>query len=264
MSTHLPTSGSRWILIDGNNWFARDFFAAGDKAPATFLRRLADISDDLSPTRVAICWDTRSFRHDKYPGYKSGREEKPAGFAHTMHELRETLATLDVTSFDAHGYEADDLLATLAAQAIDEGERAMIFSSDRDLHQCLVDGAVNQVTKVDRPSARQLRYEVLTAAGVKRDFGVHPHQWVDYRAMVGDSSDSIAGCVGIGPKVAVEVLSRFDDLDAFFGRPYVPAITARQRNLLLNFAEQLPQMRELITLCRDAPLPATWLEDIPF
>lgn len=253
-----------WILIDGNNWFARDFYAAGDRAVTTFMRRLQDVRIDRGATRVAICWDTRSFRHDKYPGYKSGRDEKPAGFAHTLQELRETIATTDVVSFESPGFEADDLLAALAAAAIDEGERATIFSSDRDLHQCLVEGRINQVTRVERPSANLLGYTVVTAATLKRDFRVHPHQWVDYRAMVGDSSDSISGCVGIGPKVAAEILSRFDDLDGFFREPFVPAITNRQRALLIAFAEQLPGMRDLLTLRRDAPLPTTWLQPVPF
>jgi 5'-3' exonuclease len=252
-----------WILIDGNNWFCRDFFAAGERSVAQFLRRVADVRRDRKATRIAICWDTRSFRHDKYPDYKAGRDSKPDGFCDAMQELRETLATIDVSSFDAPGFEADDLLAALAAAAIDEGERATIFSTDRDLHQCLVDGHVNQAMRVLRDGSR-LQYDVATAATLKRDFGVYPHQWVDYRAIVGDSSDGLKGCVGLGEKVAAEVLSRFDDLDGFYREPFVPAITKRERALLLAYAPKLEQMRDLLRLRRDAPIPATWLAPIPF
>lgn len=252
-----------WILIDGNNWFCRDFFAAGNRAVDMFVRRVADVRRDRAATRVAICWDCRSFRHDEFPGYKADRDEKPVEFILGMQDLRETLATMDVHSFGAMGFEADDLLATLAATALDEGERATICSADRDLHQCLVDGRINQVTRVLRDGA-QLRYEVMTAALLKSQFGVHPHQWVDYRSIVGDKSDGIKGCPGLGAKVAGAVLSRFDDLERFFAEPFVAPITTRERALLLAHAKHLPALRTLLTLRRDAPLPSTWLEPIPF
>lgn len=253
-----------WLLIDGNNWFARDYFAAEYHATRNFLTRLADVRADRRPNRVAVCWDSRSFRHDLDPSYKAGRGDKPEGFNAALADCRDRVAALaGVHSFAVPGFEADDLLATLAAAAIDEGERATIFSSDRDLHQCLTDGWINQVTRVLREAPGKIAYEFLTAKTFSDAYRVAPHQWVDFRAIVGDKSDGIKGCPGLGPKVALAVLSRFDSLDEFWDRPFEPSISNRERALLLNFRDKLPAARRLLTLRRDAPLPATWLESIP-
>lgn len=252
-----------WLLIDGNNWFARDYFASGTAAATTFLRRLSDIRGHLHPERVAILWDTRSFRHDLASDYKAGRGEKPPGFGPTMHELRDQLAIQDVASFSVDGFEADDLIATLARQAIDEGCKAMIFSNDRDLHQCLVGGCINQITAMRRVRPGEFSLQVMTAAKLKEQFGVHPHQWVDYRALVGDTSDGIKGCYGIGEGVARSILERFTDLERFYKRPFEINLSPSQRTKLLNFREKLPDVRRLLRLVDSAPLPATWLERIP-
>lgn len=250
-----------WILIDGNNWFARDFFAAGPRCVCTFLNRLQDVLDDRQPDRLAVCWDSpNSFRKELSPSYKSQRGEKPPGFQKSIGELMEQVARLNnVTSISASGFEADDLLATLAQMAVDEGEKAMVFSADQDLHQSLVSGMVNQVTAVTRPGRNQVHYAVLTANSLHDKTGIHPHQWVDYRSLTGDSSDNIKGCHGIGRDSARKILQAFDSLDAFYANPFAVNLSQRQHALLMNFRQQLAETRRLIKLRRDAPLPASWL-----
>lgn len=251
-----------WTLIDGNNWYARDFFASGPSAPGNFIRRLDDLIAQLSPERVAIAWDTRSFRHDISPSYKAHRSPKPDGFASALTELQNTLALRDIYSYSSDGFEADDLLAAMAASAIDEGIKAMIFSSDRDLHQCLVSGRVNQVTAVGRRDRHTLDFTITTADLLHKANYVHPHQWIDYRSMLGDKSDNITGCPGVGPAAAAEVLRACGSLDGFYANPLAPRITARQRESLLAFRERLPDVQALLTLRIDAPLPTGWLEGV--
>lgn len=253
-----------WLLIDGNNWFARDFFASSDSAADNFLRRLDDLRSQIIHTRVAICWDARSsFRHELSEGYKAKRAAKPDGFYRNLTELRNDLATLvGVYSFHAEGFEADDLLATLVRNAQDEGDRAIIFSSDRDLHQCLVPGIVSQVVQVSRLKPGQLSFSTMTADKLELEYSVKPWQWIDYRTMVGDNSDCIPGCRGVGPKAATEVLRKCQTLDRFFEQPFLPAIQPKQRQALLAFKPEVNLRRRLITLCESAPLPALWLEGI--
>ena len=252
-----------WLLIDGNNWFARDFFAAGPSCVTTFLNRLRDVQAEREPDRVAVCWDSaESFRKQISPAYKAQRGEKPPGFRTAFCEVQEAIAELpNVSSLSASGFEADDLLATLASMAEAEGERAMVFSADRDLHQVLVDRVVNQVTVVSRPQPGVMKYVYLTAQMLKQQTGVQPHQWVDYRAMTGDKSDNITGCPGIGPTTARAILERFDSLEDFYGNPFGVKISQRQQALLLNFRTELPKMRRLLKLRTDAPLPASWFRE---
>lgn len=252
-----------WLLIDGNNWFARDFFAAGPRCIGTFLNRLRDVQADRKPDRVAVCWDAgESFRKQISASYKAQRGEKPPGFNKSLSELRAAVDKLSpVASLSAASFEADDLIATLAAMAVDEGVKAMVFSADHDLHQILVDRLVNQVTAVTRPSAGVLNYTVVTASLLQESSGVQPHQWVDYRALTGDTSDNIKGCSGIGPQAARAILERFDSLEDFYRNPFaVTALNRRQHTLLMNYREQLPNVRRLLKLRIDAPLPASWLE----
>lgn len=252
-----------WLLIDGNNWYARDFFASSDSAQDNFLRRFADLRSQVQHSRVAIAWDSTSFRHELSEGYKAKRTAKPDGFKAKLNDLRNTLATIDgVTSFAVEGFEADDLLAALARNAQDEGEKAVIFSSDKDLHQCLVSGTVSQVTAVSRLKPGSLTFSTMTADRLTTEYGVKPWQWVDYRTMTGDSSDSISGCQGIGPKAATEVLQKCGTLEAFFSSPFLPSLSARQRNLLLAWRPKVDLTRRMLTLVESAPLPGTWLQGV--
>lgn len=254
-----------WLLIDGNNWYARDWFASEKEAPGNFVRRLADLRSQVEHSRVAICWDARSsFRHELSEGYKAKRAAKPDGFYGNMNDLRNELATVaGVASFEVEGFEADDLLSALVRNALDEGEKAIVFSSDRDLHQCLAAGLVSQVTQVSRLKPGSLSFSVMTADKLEKEYyGVKPWQWVDYRIMVGDQSDSISGCPGVGPKSAAEVLRACQTLDAFFAQPFLPKLSPKQRSTLLAFRDQVDLRRRLITLVEGAPLPATWLQGV--
>lgn len=253
-----------WLLIDGNNWFARDFYASNNDAPGNFLRRLADLRSQVTHSRVAIAWDARSsFRHELSEGYKAKRVAKPDGFYGNMNELRNELATVaGVASFEVEGFEADDILAALVRNALDEGEKAIVFSSDRDLFQCLAAGTVSQVIQVSRLKPQSLSFSVMTADKLETEYGVKPWQWIDFRTMVGDQSDSISGCPGIGPKTASEVLRACKTLDRFFTEPFLPKLTSRQRSTLLAFRSQVDLRRRLITLVEGAPLPAAWLQGV--
>lgn len=251
-----------WLLIDGNNLFCRDFYANQQYAVGSFLRRIDDLREQLEPTRVAICWDSGgSFRDELFSGYKAARGPAPDGLATALRQVREAVESRGgIESAACERFEADDLVATLAALAIDEGEQATIVSSDKDLHQCLADGRVNQILKINRPSRSRLAFDVMTAAGLVERYSVFPHQWIDYRALTGDASDGIPGCDGIGPKAAASILGRYDSLDDYYANPWKIKLGPSQERNLKRFRERLPLSRQLLKLQTVTPVAASWFE----
>lgn len=242
-----------WMAIDGNNWFAQCFYASPDQAEIAFARRLETCMQQLQPDHVFMCWDNgATFRHELFPGYKAQRMTKPNGFDSALRRTKARIRTLDgVTALTAAGYEADDCIASAVSIAKHEGQQVIIFSADRDLHQCLVPGSVTQVTKVMRESANQMRFDTINAERLEEKYGVPPCQWVDYRVMIGDASDGIPGCKGVGPKAAARVLQVHGDLDEFYKDPWKSNLTNKQRNALLQFRKQVSKKRMLIRLVND-------------
>lgn len=256
-----------WMLIDGNNWFARDWYATRNAKvtglAGQFLKRLSIIRDQYDLDRVVICWDSPdSFRRGVSATYKSNRTGKPDDFLMALPRAQaEIMASPLAQSYQCSGFEADDLLATLSTIAKGEGERAIIFSSDADLHQLLAKDLISQATSFQHMTATRYGLKVITADLLERDYGVKPWQWVDYRTIVGDKSDGIGGVAGLGPAVARAVLKNNRTLDEFSLNPWsVHGLTDRQRTLLIQSKASWPQLRQLLTLRTDVPLPATFFE----
>ncbi len=259
-----------WVIIDGNNWYSRAFYALTPtesqepgvikadldlrcvRSVQTVLRWIEDTERQLKPTTLAICWDSRkSFRKELCDKYKGHKGEKAEGYYSAMDALR--LRLKDYQQRESSGFEADDLLAGFARDAVDEGEKCLLCSSDKDMHQCLTAGFVSQCTKMKRTEGISgLDFRVLNAEGLFKKYGVTPSQWIDYRCMTGDKSDGLPGVDGIGPKNAMEVLVACGTLDGFYAEPFKAQIAVAKRNALLEFKSQLPLMRELITLRPDA------------
>ncbi len=212
-----------------------------------------------------IAFDSdRSFRRDLSPAYKANRRNKSDDYYDVLGRLRSRLEA-DAGRIVNHEYEvlerarfeADDVIAALVWQAHQEGQRSVICSSDKDLHALLAEGEVLQATKIERTGQRSVRANWMTAVTLKVKYGVTPHQWIDYRCMVGDSSDGLAGCVGIGASVAAEVLQACGSLDAFWGNPFKPRISAGARTKLVQFRAEYLSVRQLIELRNDC------LEGVP-
>ena len=253
-----------WLLIDGNNWFAQCQFASPEFGTVNFRKRLATLYAQVEHTRLAVCWDEgQSFRCGLSAEYKSHRDAKPANYGGQLAECRaETDEHPSVDSLSVDGYEADDLIATLTAIALAEGERAIIFSSDKDLHQLLVSGSVSQVTTVTRKTQKQLTFDTMTADRLEKNYGVKPWQWVDYRCLIGDTSDGIKGCATFGPKTAAKLLQQSKSIDGFYADPFRAPLTPRLRTLLTNYRDELPLKRRLLTLVDAVPLPAKFFAGV--
>ena len=264
------------VIIDGNNWFSRAWFALKPttstepevvridieersvRSIQTTGHWIQDIKKQLKPTTLAICWDSpSSLRKELFPEYKGGRGEKPEGYYEAMTVLRRRLR--DYWNVEIDGCEADDLLAKFAIDAVRTGEQCLLCSSDKDLHQCLVAGVVSQCMYVNRPGGgrQNLIFQVITADNWKDHYDVALSQWLDYRCMVGDKADGLPKPYGIGDKLARKILEACGSLDEFYADPLKAPITEGKRHAMLEFKSQLPLVRSLITLpIKKNPIPA--------
>ncbi len=248
-------------LLDGYALVYRSYFAfirnplknqQGRNVSAMFgfFRTLLSLFDQYKPRYFAVAMDSRAptFRHEQYPDYKATREKTPDELHEQVPTIEEILAALGVPVIRSEGFEADDVMATLAERCRSEGRSCYIISGDKDLLQ-LVAGPV----KVLRPEKGG--YEELGPAEVVRDWGVRPDQILDYLALIGDASDNVPGVRGIGPKSAAKLLQDFDTLDGVYKN--LEKAPKSQAEKLAEDRENAYLSRKLITLRTDVPLPST-------
>ncbi len=222
------------LLIDGHSLAFRSFYAfskGGDGGLSTkngvptsvtygFLKALLDNCRGLNPDGVVVAFDTAepTFRHEADEAYKAHRDEAPEHFFQDLGNLQQVLRSgLDIPLCMAPGFEADDVLGTLANQAADQGWRVRILSGDRDLFQ-LVDDArdIAVLYMGGGPYAKNSGPVEIRREQVIARLGVTPEEVVDLKALTGDSSDNIPGVKGVGPKTAIGLLQAHGDLDGVY------------------------------------------------
>lgn len=246
-----------WILIDGNNWFAQCYFANQEYVTRNFIGRLQTVLQQVPYEKAAVCWDIGdSFRVEIASSYKAHRESKGEDFHECLRQSREAVQSLGIAGVSLEKYEADDCIATLTTMALAQGKRAVLFSADKDLHQLLRAGSVSQVTQIERLTANRMKFSTVTADALLEKYGVRADQWIDYRAIVGDPSDGIAGCPGLGKAAATEILQQSGTLDAFYARPFEARLSDKQRTAMINYRKDLADVRKMLTLVDDLPLAA--------
>lgn len=249
------------VLIDGHALAYRAFHALpleafttklGEPTNATygFTRTLMDlIMSDDPPKYLAVSFDQgMTARDELYEEYKATREKMPDELDVQLRRIREVVAAFNVPILEVDGYEADDVLGTIAHQAKEKGTPVLIVTGDRDLLQ-LVDGNT-QVQLPERRSVSEQR--IYDEAAVREKMGVRPDQVVDYKALVGDSSDNIPGVYGVGKKTAVRLLDKYDNLDGVY--EHVEEVKTRFRNRLEEGKESAYLSYRLARIRTDAPI----------
>ncbi len=168
---------------------------------------------DEEPTHVAVAWDVKgpTFRHEEYIGYKATRPKTDEALLEQIPLTKEMIASFGIKEFERQGFEADDLIGSLAKKFYDQVDEVVILTGDQDLMQ-LVNGKV----KVLLPARGKVPAKLYGEAEVIERYGVKPKQIVDYKALVGDPSDNIPGVAGIGPKTASKLLQEFGDLEGIY------------------------------------------------
>ncbi|MCP9884858.1 DNA polymerase I [Synechococcus sp. ATX 2A4] len=270
------------LLVDGHSLAFRSFYAfakGGEGGLATrdgvptsvtygFLKALLDNVKGLSPQGVVIAFDTAepTFRHVADAAYKAHRDEAPEHFFSDLANLQEILAgAMDLPLCMAPGYEADDVLGTLANRAANDGWRVRILSGDRDLFQ-LVDDArdIAILYMGGGPYAKNAGPTLIQREGVISKLGVTPEEVVDLKALTGDASDNIPGVKGVGPKTAIVLLQENGSLDGVYAalesladaKDSKGALKGALKTKLTVDKDKAYLSRQLAEILIDIPLPS--------
>jgi DNA polymerase-1 len=170
------------------------------------------------PRCLAVAFDSRTptFRHKMYPEYKATRQKAPEDLHEQVPLIEEFLVCLGIPAFRVEGYEADDIIATLARKCADENRHCYILSGDKDLLQLVGQGIYELQPAKTNSTAGKIPYELVGSAAVKAQRGVDPDKVLDLLSLAGDNSDNVPGVTGIGEKTAVKLIARYGSLDAIY------------------------------------------------
>jgi DNA polymerase-1 len=248
------------MLIDGNSLTYRAFFALPtDMATASgqvtnavfgFTSMLVNLLRDHRPDHLAVVFDRPepTFRHKAVETYKANRSEAPDILRQQMGLVRQVVEVLHIPMLELVGYEADDLIATLATEAKGRGDDVLIVTGDRDSYQLVEDPHVRVL--YNRRGVSD--YALYDEAGIVERTGVTPAQYVEYAALRGDPSDNLPGVPGVGEKTAAKLITTYGGIDGVYEN-----LDAQTPKLRQNLAENEAQARmnaELMMLLRDVPV----------
>ncbi len=258
----------RLLLLDGHSLAYRAFFAlpvenfsttTGQPTNAVygFTSMLINVLRDEDPTHIAVAFDVsrQTFRTEEYADYKAGRAKTPSEFNGQVSLIKEVLDALRIPYLELDGYEADDILATLTAQAEDAGfDEVLICSGDRDALQ-LVSGH----TTVLYPRKGVSDLARMTPDAVREKYGVSPERYSDLAALVGEHADNLPGVPGVGPKTAAKWIGLYGDLSGIVD--HVGEIKGKAGQSLRDHLDGVLRNRRLNQLLHDAPVTVT-VEDL--
>ncbi len=237
----------------------RNSWGENTSASLGFANFLNALRAEHGPEYLGVVFDSRPVHREAlYPKYKATRQKMPAELRDSIPRVRELLLAHRTRPLRVEGWEADDVIGTLARQAEREGLEAVIVSPDKDFLQLASDSV--SILKPSKGGPAGSRAEWITASDVSRRVGVSPGQVVDYLALVGDASDNVPGAPGVGAKTAAPLLARFGTLDEALQR--ADEIKGkRPREALQRFRDQILLSRDLVTIKTDLELPVS-LEDL--
>ncbi|MDQ7064452.1 MAG: DNA polymerase I [candidate division KSB1 bacterium] len=255
------SKGQKLFLIDGSALAYRSYFAfiqnplinsRGENTSAIygFVRTLFKIFDEEKPDYLGVVFDTSepTFRHKAYKAYKATRQKMPDEMSEQLPILRQVIEALRIPIIEVPGYEADDILATLALKARERGLQVFLVTSDKDLMQL-----VDSVIKIYNLRRRIDEAEILGPSEVEEKMGVPPQQIRDFLALVGDSSDNIPGVPKVGKKTAQSLLREYRSLDNLLDHLDEVASKSVRESLRQN-TDQARVSQQLVTLDTNVPI----------
>lgn len=251
------------VLIDGHALAYRAFFAlppdlktrTGELTGAVygFTSMLLHVWREERPDYLAVTFDVgKTFRNERYAAYKATRAKMPDDLAAQLDRIQQVVQAFNLPVVTAEGFEADDVLGTLARRAAADGLQTLIVTGDTDTFQ-LINPAVRVLVNQRKWSDTQ----VYDEAAVRARYGLEPHQLIDYKALVGDPSDNIPGVKGIGEKTAIQLLQQYGALEAIY--EHLDEITPKRAQTALAAGRDNAFLsKELATIRTDAPLNIRW------
>src|SRR5215469_15055399 len=248
------------LLLDGHSLAYRAFFALPPENFSTttgqptnavygFTAMLINMLRDERPSHIAVAFDRGepTFRHEQWVEYTANRREPPADFRSQLSLIFEVLDALGIQRLSVPGYEADDLIATLATQAADSNMKVLIVTGDRDALQLVNDDVTVLMTR--RGISDMTRF---TPSAVTEKYGLTPVQYPDYAALRGDPSDNLPGIPGVGEKTAAKWIAEYGSLAALVDN--VEQVKGRAGDNLREHLANVLRNRQLTELSRDVPL----------
>jgi len=252
---------AKLVLIDGHSILNRAFFGLPDltnsegihtNAVLGFLNILFKIVDEENPDYLVVAFDVKAptFRHEMYPAYKGTRKPMADELRQQVPIIKDVLKAMDITLAELPGFEADDILGTLAYRAENEGCEVSLVSGDRDLLQIATDKIKIRIPKT---KAGKTNIEDYYAQDVIKAYGVDPKTFIELKALMGDTADNIPGVPKVGEKTATELLTTYGSLDNIFAN--LGDITKKALNQTLTDNKDLAYLsKELATINVNAPV----------
>ncbi len=251
------------LVLDGNSIINRAFYGikllstrAGVYTNAIygFMTMFQHLLDETHPDAVACAFDLKAptFRHKAYDGYKAQRKGMPDELAQQLPLVQKLLRLLGYPVVTCEGFEADDILGTLARGCRESGWECVIATGDRDSLQLVGSGVQVRITatKAGRPEVT-----LYDEAKIRADYGVTPPELIEVKALQGDSSDNIPGVAGVGPKTAIQLIQQYHSIDAIYDQLDTLEIRDTLRQKLAAGRKNAYLSRMLGTICTQAPIP---------
>ena len=242
-------------LIDGTAYIHRAYHAIRDltnskglptNAVFGFTRMLIKLMEDRSPQYIGMFFDAKgpTFRHDMYKEYKANRPPMPEDMAMQIPYIKEITAAFNLPIIEMQGYEADDLIGTLARTAEKEGYEVIMVTGDKDFMQLVTDKAA-----IWDP----MKENTIDLKTIREKFEIEPHQMIDVQGLSGDTADNVPGVPGIGQKTALDLIKTYHSMQQLYEK--LETITKKkQRENLENFKDQAFLSRKLVTIDTAVPV----------
>jgi len=252
---------NRLFLLDAYALIYRSYFAfinaprVNSKGLNTstmlgFVNTLDQLIKNEKPTHIAIAFDMKgpTFRHDMFPAYKAQREEMPEDIRKAIPYIRDIIKGYNIPIIEKEGFEADDVIGTLAKTAEKEGFQVFMVTPDKDYAQL-----VSENIFMYKPKRMGNEMEILGIEQVCEKFEItNPLQVIDVLGLMGDTSDNIPGCPGVGPKTAMKLVSEFGSIEGVYQN--INKLKGKQKESLEQFEEQVRMSRTLATIILDVPV----------
>ncbi|MDR1778772.1 MAG: DNA polymerase I [Clostridiales Family XIII bacterium] len=248
------------VIIDGNSLVNRAYYAIQrpmitkegiyTQGIYGFLTMLSKIRADYEPAYITVAFDRKAptFRHEQYDAYKAGRRKMPMELAMQIPYLKDVLAAMRINMLEIDGYEADDIIGTVARRAEEEGLAPVIITGDRDALQLASEKTAVIITKKGISE-----FERYDEDAIQEKYGFSAQQFIDYKGLMGDSSDNIPGIPGVGEKTALKLMHDFGSVEAVIERAdEIPNAKLRQK--VEDYAQQALMSKRLATIFTSVPI----------
>ena len=265
----IKSKKERLIAIDGTSLIYRFFYAIqnemrnkeGQSTRGTygFLSMVFKLIEDYKPDYFVVAWDLKgpTFRHKQYKDYKANRKPMPDDLASEMPILQSVLEALDIKNLSLQGYEADDILGTISKRAENEDIDVLVVTGDRDALQLASDNVKVMINKKGITN-----FDMYDRNAMINEYGMTPEQFIDLKALMGDSSDNIKGVPGIGKITGQKLIQEYGDIENL--KKNIDQISKpKLRQSLAEYSDKLNDNKKLVTIVRDVPIEFGF-EDLRF